>query len=81
MLQEFNATRNHFAAQDHTHGRHNFPVKKQLRWWLKDEGNKCMGNPDNMYVFNHMLRKSPCTAQPPAQGPIPVTSGNLILQL
>ena len=28
MLQEFDATRDHFARQDHTHQRHNFPIKK-----------------------------------------------------
>ena len=28
MLQEFNASRDHFATQDHTHQKHNFPVKK-----------------------------------------------------
>ena len=33
-----------------------------------------MGNPDNIYVFNHMLRKA-CAAQPPPKGPIPGTSG------
>ena len=33
-----------------------------------------MGNPGNIYMFNHMLRKSPCAAQPPPQGPIPGTS-------
>ena len=27
MLQEFNAAGDNFATQDHTHGRHNFPVK------------------------------------------------------
>ena len=28
MLQEFNAARDHFVAQDHTQTRHDFPIKK-----------------------------------------------------
>ena len=35
MLQEFDATGDHFAAQDHTHVRHDFPTKNYLDGGLK----------------------------------------------
>ena len=75
MLQEFDASGDHFATKDHTLQRHDFPTKKRSPWWLKDDqGAKCAGNPDNIYVFNHMLRKARAP-QAPLQGPVPGTSG------
>ena len=75
MLQEFDASRDHFATQDHIHQRHKFPVKKTSRWWPKDDdGNKHVGDPKNIYMFNHMLIKA-CSPQAPPQGPVPGTSG------
>ena len=35
MLQEFDAAGDHFAAQDHIHQRHNFPIKNRSIWWPK----------------------------------------------
>ena len=75
ILQEFDASRDHFAIQDHTHQRHNFPKKKTSQWWPKDDrGAKCVGNPKNIFMFNNMLIKA-CAPQTPPQGPVPGTSG------
>ena len=74
MLQEFDATRHHFAAQDHTHQRHDFPIKRS-QWWPKDDqGSRCRAIQTTYMCSNHMLRKA-CAAQPPPQGPITDTSG------
>ena len=74
MFQEFYASRDHFATQDHTHQRHKFPIKKTSQWWPQDDGGANRGNPKNIYVFNHMLIKVRAPHVPP-QGPVPGTSG------
>ena len=40
MLHEFYASGDHFATQDHTHQRHEFPIKKTSQWWPKDDDGK-----------------------------------------